>query len=120
MLIWAFIVRQRRLVETGRPPLVDVTLFRILRLRSGLSVLLAQYAITAGLFFMMPVYLQMTLGLDALQTGLRIFPLSISLILFSIVGTALSHSLVAASHRARGSGALVLASFLLLAPSTSS
>ncbi len=39
---------------------------------------------------MVPVYLQMTLGLDALQTGIRIFPLSISLILFSIVGTRLS------------------------------
>ena len=44
----------------------------------------------AGLFFMVPVYLQMTLGLDALQTGMRIFPLSISLILFSVVGTRLS------------------------------
>jgi fucose permease len=32
----------------------------------------------------------MTLGLDALETGLRIFPLSISLILFSALGTRLS------------------------------
>ncbi|GAA1762225.1 MFS transporter [Agromyces humatus] len=89
-LIWAFVARQRHLAAAGRPPLVDITLFHILRLRSGLTVLLAQYAMTAGLFFMMPVYLQMTLGLDALQTGIRIFPLSIGLILFSILGTRLS------------------------------
>ena len=89
-LLWAFLARQRRLVALGRPPLVHVSLFAIRRLRSGLSVLGAQYAVTAGLFFMVPVYLQMTLGLDALQTGIRIFPLSISLILFSIVGTRLS------------------------------
>ena len=109
-----FVVRQRRLVATDRPPLVDVTLFRILRLRSGLTVLLAQYAMTAGLFFMMPVYLQMTLGLDALQTGIRIFPLSISLILFSILGTRLS--LVWSPRRIIrvGQVLLVLASFLLL------
>ena len=69
---------------------------------------------TAGLFFMMPVYLQMTLGLDALQTGIRIFPLSISLILFSILGTRLA--LVWSPRRIIrvGQVLLVLASFVLL------
>ncbi|MCK8610029.1 MFS transporter [Agromyces sp. C10] len=91
VLIAWFFRRQRRLVEAGRPPLLDVTLLSIPRLRSGLGALGAQYAVTAGLFFMIPVYLQMTLGLDALETGLRIFPLSISLILFSFAGTRLSN-----------------------------
>ncbi|RZS63502.1 MFS transporter [Agromyces ramosus] len=113
-LIWAFVVRQRRLVATDRAPLVDITLFRILRLRSGLTVLLAQYAMTAGLFFMMPVYLQMTLGLDALQTGIRIFPLSISLILFSILGTRLALTWSPRRIIRIGQVLLVLASFLLL------
>jgi hypothetical protein len=69
---------------------------------------------TAGLFFMMPVYLQMTLGLDALQTGIRIFPLSISLILFSILGTRLA--LIWSPRRIIRAGQLllVLASFVLL------
>jgi MFS family permease len=90
VLLALFFRRQRKLVQAGREPLVHVDLLSIVRLRSGLTVLGAQYAITAGLFFMMPVYLQMTLGLDALQTGIRIFPLSISLILFSAIGTRLS------------------------------
>ena len=90
VLLALFFRRQRKLVEAGREPLVHVDLLSIVRLRSGLTVLGAQYAITAGLFFMMPVYLQMTLGLDALQTGIRIFPLSVSLILFSAIGTRLS------------------------------
>lgn len=90
ILLYVFVRRQRLLVATGRAPLVHVEMFSITQLRSGLSVLGAQYAITAGLFFMVPVYLQMTLGLDALETGFKIFPLSISLILFSIVGTRLS------------------------------
>ena len=113
-LIWAFVVRQRHLVSVGRAPLVDVTLFRIIRLRSGLTVLLAQYAMTAGLFFMMPVYLQMTLGLDALQTGIRIFPLSISLILFSILGTRLAAVWSPRRIIRVGQLLLVLASFVLL------
>ncbi len=89
-LVWLFLRRQRHLDRTGRTPLLDVSMFSIARLRSGLTVLGAQYAITAGVFFMVPVYLQMTLGLDALSTGIRIFPLSIALILFSAVGTVLS------------------------------
>ena len=113
-LIWAFVARQRRLVATGRPPLVDVGLFSILRLRSGLTVLAAQYAMTAGLFFMVPVYLQMTLGLDALQTGIRIFPLSISLILFSIIGTRLSLLWSPRRIIRVGQVVLVLSSLLLL------
>jgi MFS family permease len=90
LVAW-FFRRQRHLIDTGRPPLLDVTLFSIGRLRSGLGALGAQYAVTAGLFFMIPVYLQMTLGFDALETGLKIFPLSISLILFSFAGTRLSN-----------------------------
>lgn len=85
-----FFLRQRRLVVHDREPLVHVSMLSIRQLRSGLTVLGAQYAMTAGLFFMVPVYLQMTLGLDALETGIRIFPLSVSLILFSIAGTRLS------------------------------
>ncbi|MEO8906446.1 MAG: MFS transporter [Microbacteriaceae bacterium] len=89
-LVWWFFVRQRHLVAVGRTPLLQISMFSIGQLRSGLGVLSAQYAVTAGLFFMVPIYLQMTLGLDALSTGLRIFPLSIALILFSVVGTWLS------------------------------
>lgn len=114
-LLALFMRRQRRLSAAGRQPLVDVALFGILRLRSGLAVLGAQYAITAGLFFMVPVYLQMTLGLDALETGLKIFPLSISLILFSIVGTRLSRLWSPRRIVRVGQVALVLSSILLLA-----
>jgi MFS family permease len=89
-LLYIFVRRQSALVAAGKAPLVHVSLFGIKSLRSGLAVLGSQYTITAGLFFMVPVYLQMTLGMDALETGIRIFPLSISLILFSIVGTRLS------------------------------
>lgn len=115
VLLGLFFRRQRHLLEQGRPPLLDVTLFSITRLRSGLGSLMLQYAITAGIFFMVPVYLQMTLGLDALQTGIRIFPLSISLILFSILGTRLA--LVWSPKRIVRAGQIVLvfASFLLLA-----
>lgn len=115
VLIYIFVRRQKALVAAGRPPLVHVEMFRITQLRSGLSVLGAQYAITAGLFFMVPVYLQMTLGLDALQTGIKIFPLSISLILFSIIGTRLSAIWSPRRIVQWGQFVLVLSALVLLA-----
>lgn len=117
-LLAVFVRRQSALVRGGRAPLVHVEMFSIRQLRSGLSVLGAQYAVTAGLFFMVPVYLQMTLGLDALETGVKIFPLSVSLILFSIVGTRLS-SLWSPRRIVRsGQVVLVVSSLLLLAAAT--
>ncbi|MGA1838181.1 MFS transporter [Herbiconiux sp. 11R-BC] len=117
-LVFAFLRRQRMLVRRGRPPLVHVEMFSIRQLRSGLAVLGAQYAVTAGLFFMVPVYLQMTLGLDALQTGLKIFPLSISLILFSVVGTRLSRVWSARRIVRTGQLILVFSALLLLGAAT--
>lgn len=96
-----------------QPDLLSIT-----TLRSGLSVLGAQYAVTAGLFFMVPVYLQMTLGHDALETGIKIFPLSVSLILFSIVGTALSRRWPPRRIVRVGQSILVLSAVLLLASVT--
>lgn len=85
-----FFNRQRDLAAHKKRVLLDVSMFSIVHLRSGLAVLLAQYAMIAGIFFVIPVYLQMTLGYDALKTGVKIFPLSVGLILFSVVGTRLA------------------------------
>lgn len=114
ILITLFIRWQRRLLRDGRSPLMQPDLFSITTLRSGLSVLGAQYTVTAGLFFMVPVYLQMTLGLDALETGMKIFPLSVALVLFSIVGTALSRRWSPRLIVRVGQSVLVLSAVLLL------
>jgi MFS family permease len=90
IMIKLFYNRQQKLEIEDKNPLIKVSLLKISQLRSGLGVLVGQYIITAGLFFSIPVYLQMTLGYSALSTGIHIFPLSIGLILFSIVGTKLT------------------------------
>lgn len=89
LLIIMFLYRQVDLIASKREPLLDVSLLKIPRLRSGLGVLTSQYLIIGALFFVTPIYLQMVIGLDALSTGLRILPLSFSLIIFSIVGSRL-------------------------------
>jgi predicted MFS family arabinose efflux permease len=89
IILWLFTGRQNKLKNSGRNPLLDVSMFRIPVLQSGLINITIQYLITAGIFFILPIYLQMVLGLDALSTGLKILPLSIALVIFSIVGARL-------------------------------
>ncbi|TDP98927.1 MULTISPECIES: MFS transporter [unclassified Leifsonia] len=114
VLLWLFFVRQRRLVASGRPPLLDVSLLRISQLRAGVGSLAIQYTVTAGLFFIVPIYLQLTLGLDALETGIRVFPLSISLVLFSVLGTMFSKRFSPRLIARIGQLTLVVASLILL------
>lgn len=90
VVLWLFVDRQRALARSGRQPLLRVELLRIPALRSGLGGFLAQYFAIAALFFVVPVYLQTMLGRDALQTGIKILPLSVGLVLFSILGSWLT------------------------------
>lgn len=90
LILWWFVRRQQQLERDGRIPLLKVSMLRIPALRSGLTMFLAQYFAIAALFFVVPVYLQTILGYNALETGLKILPLSLGLILFSAVGSRLS------------------------------
>lgn len=88
-VLYAFYRRQEKLESENKNPLLKVSMLKIPQLKSGLLVLLCQYLVIGAIFFVIPVYLQMTLGYDALKTGLKILPLSFSLIIFSALGTKL-------------------------------
>ncbi len=113
-VIWLFFIRQQRLEKAGKDALLKVSMLSIAPLRSGLSVLLAQYFIIAALFFVIPVYLQILLGYDALQTGLKLVPLSVGLILFSALGSKLSAQLSAKRIVRFGQLAMAAGALLLL------
>ncbi len=89
-LIWAFMAWQRHLEAADRDPLVHLSLLKIPPLRSGLMGLFSQNLILMGIFFVVPLYLQLVLGLDALQTGIKMLPVSITMFLASAVGSRLS------------------------------
>jgi len=114
VILWLFYERQKKLETQKANPLVDVSLFKINRLRSGLAVLFSQYVITASVFFVIPIYLQMILGKDALETGIKILPLSVGLILFSLAGTKLSAKYSPKKIVRLGQIVLVVSTLLLL------
>jgi MFS family permease len=85
-LLWAFAAWEQRRARLGRDQLLDTTLLGIARLRAGLSTLLGQQLVLMGTFFVIPVYLQVVLGLDAFETGKRLLPLSVAMLVFALLG----------------------------------
>jgi Na+/melibiose symporter-like transporter len=81
---------QRRREAMGTDPLVHLDLLSVPPLRAGLAGLLSQNLILMGIFFTVPLYLQLVLGLDALDTGLRMLPVSITMFVTSALGSRLS------------------------------
>jgi MFS family permease len=71
---------EHRVVAAGREPLVRPDLLRNARLVGGLTMFFFQFMIQAGLFFIVPLFLSVALGLSALSTGVQLLPLSVSLL----------------------------------------
>ena len=65
----------------GRAALIDPAMLRNPILRGGLTSFFFQYLLQAGLFFAVPLFLSVALGLSAVATGVRLLPLSITLLL---------------------------------------
>jgi MFS family permease len=79
-VVWLFLGWERRLEAKGAEPLVRPELLSNRQLAGGLVLFFHQYLIQAGLFFTIPLYLSVALGLSAIDTGIRILPLSLTLL----------------------------------------
>ena len=64
--------------------LLDPAMLRNPTLRGGLIAFFFQYLLQAGLFFAVPLFLSVALGLSAIATGVRLLPLSITLLLAAV------------------------------------
>jgi MFS family permease len=109
-----FATWEERREREGRDTLLDRTLLKIVSLRAGLTTLMMQQLILLGTFFVLPVYLQVVLGLDAFETGKRLFPMSVTMFAAALAGPKLAAGLAPKRVAQAGLLALVLASLLLL------
>jgi MFS family permease len=90
IVLIAFRRYEQHLVSTGRVPLLHPNLLRVQQLRAGLSMFVSGYLIMAGTFFVLPLYLQLVLGKDALETGVAILPISVAMMLTAVSGARLA------------------------------
>ncbi|WP_392671898.1 MFS transporter [Streptomyces sp. LN785] len=80
LLVQLFLRWEARLVERRGEPLIDPALLRNRQLTGGLTMFFFQYLVQMGVFFVVPLYLSVALGLSALATGARLLPLSLTLL----------------------------------------
>jgi Na+/melibiose symporter-like transporter len=109
-----FVLWEERRERARKAVLFDRALLRIPPLRAGLSTLLTQQLILLGTFFVLPVYLQVVLGLDAFDTGKRLFPLSVTMFATAMLGPKLASRFAPKRIAQAGLLTLVAASLLLL------
>jgi MFS family permease len=81
MVLWLFMAWENRRIAHGAEPLVNPAILRNITLRGGLTSFFFQYLLQGGLFFAVPLFLSVALGLSAIATGVRLLPLSITLLL---------------------------------------
>jgi MFS family permease len=74
-LVWWLLRRKRQ----GKPTLLDPDLFRSTIFRFGISQQMLQQIALGGTMIALPIYLQMVLEYSAMQAGLSLAPLSLSM-----------------------------------------
>ncbi len=84
LVLWLLLRWEARVEERGEEPLIYRAHLQNRRLTGGLSLFGVQYFMQAGVFFTIPLFLSIVLGLSAFETGLRLLPLSIGLLATAI------------------------------------
>jgi len=114
VVLWGFRAWQAHRERHNRDPLVHFALLAAPALRSGLSTFLAQNLILMGIFFIVPLYLQLVQGLDALETGIQMLPVSITMVVTSLAGSALASRFAPRGIIRVGLAVILVAAFWLL------
>ena len=114
LLLWFFGFWEERRERLGQDALLERALLRIQTLRAGLATLLSQQLVLMGTFFVLPVYLQVVLGLDAFETGKRLLPMSIAMLIAALAGTKLAARLAPRLVVQIGLSAMVVAALVLV------
>src|SRR5205085_7230590 len=105
---------EQRVDRKGGTPLLRPDLLHVPQMRAGLSMVVSQYLILAGTFFVIPLYLQLVLGKDALQTGLKILPISVAMMITALLGPRLATRLSPRRVVQIGLGFLFVSIFTLM------
>ena len=75
---------EQRVLAAGKEPLVRTSMLRNAQLAGGMTMFFFQFMIQAGLFFSVPLFLSVALGLSAFETGVRLLPLSVTLLIAAV------------------------------------
>jgi MFS family permease len=104
---------EERRERQGKDVLLKRGLAKIPPLGAGLQTLATMQLVLLGTFFVLPVYLQVVLGYDAFDTGKRLFPMSVSMLIAALAGPRLASRFAPKWVCQAGLAAMTLAALVL-------
>ena len=114
ILLAIFVIVEHRLEKKGGSPLLKMSLFKFPGFSFGLITLLILSLGQFGFFFIMPIYFENVLGLDALGTGVIFLPATLSIFVAAILSGFLASKIRPQWLVNIGMIFLVLGAFLLV------
>ena len=105
-----FEIKRKR---NGKVPLLDMDLFKDRNLLVGSIIMLLSYIVMGGGLFVVSLYLQSVLELNAFNTGLVTLPLTVGLLIFAVISPSLTEKLNHKSLMAIGSIIAIIGCLLL-------
>ena len=91
-----WLVRRKR---QGKPTLIDPDLFRLPHFRLGITQQMLQQITLGGAMIVLPLFLQMTLEYNAMQAGLSLAPLSLSMFAVAMLAGRMDRQAAREHHR---------------------
>jgi EmrB/QacA subfamily drug resistance transporter len=85
LVVGGLLMWESRLEARGGEPLFRPSMFHNVQMTGGLVAFFFQFMVQSGIFFTIPLFLSVVLELSALQTGLRLLPLSVTLLLSALL-----------------------------------
>ena len=92
ILLFGFYFWERRQIRNAKGVLVDVTIIPTRSFLAGNVVAIGQKFISAGFIFIFPLFYEMVTGASAYETGIALLPMTLGVVVFSILGARLSSS----------------------------
>jgi EmrB/QacA subfamily drug resistance transporter len=85
LVLASLVMWESHLEQGGGEPLFRPSMFHNVQMTGGLVAFFFQFMVQSGIFFTIPLFLSVVLELSALQTGLRLLPLSLTLLLSALL-----------------------------------
>ncbi|OAX48726.1 MFS transporter [Paenibacillus sp. AD87] len=87
LLLFLFVLRQKRREEAGRTPLMELSIFKIGSFRIGIITEIVVYLSMFSFFFILNYYVQVGLQLDVQSTSLVFLPLGLGFFATSLLSS---------------------------------
>ena len=84
LVLWLFFMWESRLEARKAEPLLPPSMLKNAQLLGGLIMFFFLFLVQMGIFFTVPLFLSVVLGLSALETGVRLLPLSLTLLVAAL------------------------------------